>query len=161
MDTDQAPPSQRVRRVRAWALAVLAVVLLLAGVALVAAPGLRAGKLGRGGVRLYRCFPLGGSLPIDVPGMVGFQFREFRPGVLLAVHDGDQVVVATEVHDATGASQGVAVWVAAQRFGEPRRPMRAANDVARAVADNPDGSVESAGWAGDAATDCVQRYPRS
>lgn len=145
------------RRIGRVLIAGLVGLAALYAVALLVAPAIPGGKVARGGWRVYRCEALGGSIPPEFSGMV-----QTVPGVAVsspvAVRHGEQVYVAETAVDAEGHDLGSAVWSASWDLGGPFHPVQAANDVARAVARNPDGvTAEPASGAVDAAASCAAR----
>jgi len=139
-------------------LAAAVAMLALAYLALLlVAPRIDRLHVARGGARLYRCARLGGSIPVDLPGMVGL-----RPGVThgspTAVLIGDEAYVGMPVTTADGRTT-IAVWQTGYRYG-PQRPARAANEAAADVTDSPDARAGSpSAGAVAAATSCAERTP--
>ena len=123
---------------------------------LVLAPRIDRLHVARGGWRLYRCQRLGGSIPVDFPGLVDMR-RDVAHRSITAVEHGDERYVA-EVVTLPDGSTTTAVWVTGYQYGGPFHPARAANEAAVRAAANPDGRAESpSAGAVAAAASCAER----
>ena len=109
----------------AIAVAVMAIGYLAL---LVVAPRIDRLHVARGGWRLYRCQRLGGSIPVDFPGLVDMR-RDVAHRSITAVEHGDERYVA-EVVTLPDGSTTTAVWVTGYQYGGPFHPARAANEAA-------------------------------
>jgi hypothetical protein len=158
---ERSPRSERrSHRWARWSAIGLGGVVVLYLAVLFVAPLVPRLRVARGGWRLYSCQQLGGSIPADFRSMV-----RVNPGLAMsspvAVRDGELVYVAEKTWDANGDDLGVAVWTAADRIGGPFHPALAANDLARRVAENPDGATsEPATGPIGASVACAASQPR-